>query len=74
MDGNVPGREKAGPRGWRVMPGAQGGAVRAVLGESGVQGLMCSFPVQDIDGLLIQGMGESDCKKNSAQGWLGWGW
>lgn len=70
MDGTVSGGRKAGPRGWRV-PGAQGGAGRAVLGESGVQGAMCSLPGQDIDGLLIQGREKGDCKKNSAEGWLG---
>lgn len=36
----------------------QGGAARAVLGESGVRGAICSVSVQDIDGLLIQTMAE----------------
>lgn len=50
--------EKQGPEDGKCVPGAQGGASRAVRGESGVGGVMCSFSVQDIDGLLIQGMGE----------------
>lgn len=54
--------EKQGPEDGKCVPGAQGGAERererAVRGESGVGRVPCSFSVQDIDGFLIQGMGE----------------
>lgn len=50
--------ERQGPKDGENVPEAQGGAGRAVLGESGVQRALCSFSVQGIDGLLTQGMGE----------------
>ena len=50
--------EKQGPEDAECVPGAPGGAVTAVLGESGVRGAVCSFSVQGIDGLLIQGVGK----------------
>lgn len=54
MDSNVSGGGEARPGGWRERAR---GAGRAVLGESGVQGAVCSFSVQDVDGLLTRGMG-----------------
>ena len=42
--------EKQGPEDGGSVPEAQGGAGRAALGESGVQGAVCSFSAWDIDG------------------------
>lgn len=71
MDGNVSGGRKAGLRGRRGPARVQGGASRAVLGESGMGGPTCSSSGQDIDRLLIQGVGEGQPQKVLYSGWLG---
>lgn len=50
--------EKQGPEDGENVPEAQGRAGRAIRGESGMQGAVGIFSVQDIDGLLTKGLGE----------------